>query len=430
MKLRKKRVMTVIHRLTNNIPVIIENLPGARSVTFGVYVGSGSQNETAAGNGVAHAIEHMLFKGTDKYNAGQLADIMTELGGGINAYTSKENTVFYGKVLPEDFERALTVMADMLFNSVFDSKEFSKEKGVIIDEIDSYDDSAEDMCHELLQKRVWNDNPLGFIISGSKSNVRKLTRQQLIDFKNANYTADNILISVAGKCDEKSIMSVLEPLFSGLPETGDKLIPQSPDFNRCFITRYKDMEQVHLNIAFDNVRSSDEDRYAMYMINSMLGGNLNSRLFQKVREQNGLTYSIYSYNSMCDLAGLFHIYASMSAAQTGKVYELIFEIIDELNENGISEDELARLKKQTKIELVLGSEAASNTVLNNAKTFLSTGSVISLDEAVEHYEAVTLEQFNRCIRTYMRKDKCSVCLVGNVKDVPISTLRKKWEIRK
>ena len=145
MKLRKKRVMTVIHRLTNNIPVIIENLPGARSVTFGVYVGSGSQNETAAGNGVAHAIEHMLFKGTDKYNAGQLADIMTELGGGINAYTSKENTVFYGKVLPEDFERALTVMADMLFNSVFDSKEFSKEKGVIIDEIDSYDDSAEDM---------------------------------------------------------------------------------------------------------------------------------------------------------------------------------------------------------------------------------------------------------------------------------------------
>ena len=426
MKLRKRRVMTVIHRLTNNIPVIIENLPGARSITFGVYVGSGSQNETSANNGVAHAIEHMLFKGTEKYNAGQLADIMTELGGGINAYTSKENTVFYGKVLPEDFERALGVMADMLFNSVFDSKEFSKEKGVIIDEIDSYDDSAEDMCHELLQKRVWNDNPLGFIISGSKSNVKKLTRQQLIDFKNANYTADNILISVAGKCDEDSIMSVLEPLFSALPAAGSKLVPQRPDFNRCFITRYKDMEQVHLNIAFDNVRSSDEDRYAMYMINSMLGGNLNSRLFQKVREQNGLTYSIYSYNSMCDLAGLFHIYASMSAAQTERVYELIFEIIDELNDKGIAEDELARLKKQTKIELVLGSEAASNTVLNNAKTFLSTGSVISLDEAVEHYEAVTLEQINRCIRTYLRRDKCGVCLVGNVKDVPISALRKKW----
>lgn len=427
MKLRKKRVMTVIHRLTNNIPVIIEKLPGARSITFGVYVGSGSQNETGENNGVAHAIEHMLFKGTDKYNAGQLADIMTELGGGINAYTSKENTVFYGKVLPEDFERALSIMADMLFNSVFDSREFSKEKGVIIDEIDSYDDSAEDMCHELLQKRVWNNNPLGFIISGSKSNVKKLTRQQLINFKNANYTADNILISVAGKCDEDSIMSVLEPLFSALPAVGNKLVPERPDFNRCFITRYKDMEQVHLNIAFDNVRSSDEDRYAMYMINSMLGGNLNSRLFQKVREQNGLTYSIYSYNSMCDLAGLFHIYASMSAAQTERVYELIFEIIDELNEKGIDEDELARLKKQTKIELVLGSEAASNTVLNNAKTFLSTGSVISLDEAVEHYEAVTLEQINRCIRTYLKRDKCSVCLVGNVKDVPISTLRKKWE---
>ena len=418
--------MTVIHRLTNNIPVIIENLPGARSITFGVYVGSGSQNETAQNNGVAHAIEHMLFKGTDKYSAGQLADIMTELGGGINAYTSKENTVFYGKVLPEDFERALSIMSDMLLNSVFDDKEFAKEKGVIIDEIDSYDDSAEDMCHELLQKRVWKDNPLGFIISGNKTNVKKLKRQQLIDFKAANYTADNILISIAGKCDEAKIMSVLEPLFSGIPAVGNKLMPEKPEFSSCFISRYKDMEQVHLNIAFDNVTSSAEDRYAMYMINSMLGGNLNSRLFQKVREENGLTYSIYSYNSMCDLAGLFHIYASMSAAQTERVYELIFEIIGELNEKGIDEDELARLKKQTKIELVLGSEAASNTVLNNAKTFLSTGSVISLDEAVEHYDAVTLEQLNRCIRTYLRRDRCSVCLVGNVKAVPIASIKRKW----
>ena len=162
-------------------------------------------------------------------------------------------------MLPEDFERALSIMSDMLINSVFDPKEFSKEKGVIIDEIDSYDDSAEDMCHELLQKCVWKDNPLGFIISGSKTNVKKLTRQQLMDFRTVNYTADNILISVAGKCDEAKIISVLEPLFAALPGTGDKLVPERPEFNRCFISRYKDMEQVHLNIAFDNVRSSDED---------------------------------------------------------------------------------------------------------------------------------------------------------------------------
>lgn len=419
--------MTVIHRLTNNIPVIIENLSGLRSITFGVYVCSGSQNETIKNNGVAHAIEHMLFKGTKKYGAKELADIMTELGGGINAYTAKENTVFYGKVLPEDFKRALTIMSDMLLNSVFDSKEFVKEKGVIIDEIDSYDDSAEDMCHELLQKCVWKDNPLGFIISGNKSGVKKITRQQLVDFMRDNYTADNILISVAGRCDADEIMAVLEPLFAAVPLKGNKLIPERPCFNNCFISRHKDMEQVHLNIAFDNVRSSDEDRYAMYMVNSMLGGNLNSRLFQKVREQNGLTYSIYSYNSMCDLAGLFHIYASMNAAQTERVYEMIFDIIDELNEKGMDEAELAALKKQTRTELILGSEAAGNTVLNNAKTFISTGNVISLDEAVAHYEAVRLEQLNRCIRAYLRRDKCSVCLIGNVKDVPVKALRKKWE---
>ena len=419
--------MTAVQRLSNNIPVIIETIPGTRSITFGVYIGSGSQNENAQNNGVAHAIEHMLFKGTDKYSASELADIMTELGGGVNAYTSKENTVFYAKVLPEDFERAAGLVADMLKNSLIDHREFCKEKHVIIDEIDSYDDSAEDMCHELLQKMVWKDNPLGYIISGSRSNVKRLTRQQLLDFIKDNYTADNMVISVAGKCEPSDIAKLLESMFADIPVKGNKPIPPVPEFNRCFITRYKDMEQVHLNIAFDNVNNSDEDRYAMYMVNSLVGGNLNSRLFQKVREENGLTYSIYSYNSICDLAGLFHIYASMSAPQTEKVMELIFEIIEELVQKGISEEELSCLKKQTKTELILGSDAVSSTVLNNAKTYMTTGRVISLDEAIEHYEAVQLEQINGCIRKYLRPDKCSVCLVGNIKDAKLSLIKRRWE---
>ncbi len=419
--------MTAVQRLSNNIPVIVETIPGTRSITFGVYIGSGSQNENAQNNGVAHAIEHMLFKGTDKYSASELADIMTELGGGVNAYTSKENTVFYAKVLPEDFERAAGLVADMLKNSLIDHREFCKEKHVIIDEIDSYDDSAEDMCHELLQKMVWKDNPLGYIISGSRSNVKRLTRQQLLDFIKDNYTADNMVISVAGKCEPSDIAKLLESMFADIPVKGNKPIPPVPEFNRCFITRYKDMEQVHLNIAFDNVNNSDEDRYAMYMVNSLLGGNLNSRLFQKVREENGLTYSIYSYNSISDIAGLFHIYASMSAAQTDKVMELIFGIIEELVKNGIGEEELVCLKKQTKTELILGSDAVSSTVLNNARTFMTTGRVISLDEAIEHYEAVQLEQINGCIRKYLRPDRCSVCLVGNVREANLSHIRRKWE---
>lgn len=416
----------VINKLNNGIPVIIEELSQSRSVTFGVYVGSGSANETKENNGVAHAIEHMLFKGTKSFTSVELADAMTEMGGGVNAYTSRENTVFYGKVLPEDFDKAMMLISDMMKNSLFDEKEFNKEKHVIIDEIDSYDDSAEDVCHELLQKRVWKDNSLGFIISGNKSNVKKLTREQLVEFLNNNYTADNIVISLAGKVDAGIAEEVLEKYFCDIPLKSNKLLPVRPEFNRCFITKYKDMEQVHLNLAFDNVHNDHKDRYAMYMVNSLLGGNLNSRLFQKVREEHGLTYSIYSYNSLSDIAGLFHIYASMSAFQVRKVLEIIIEIIDDLNKNGITEKELAALKKQTKTELILGSEAPSGIVVNNAKTYLSNGRVISVDEAVAEYEAVTLEQINSCIKTYLRLDKYSICMVGNTDEVDIPSIKKLW----
>ncbi len=415
-----------IQRLSNNIPVIVEEMPYLRSVTLGVYIGSGSANENKENNGIAHAIEHMLFKGTNKHTASELADIMTEMGGGINAYTSKENTVFYGKVLTGEFEAAAALLAEMIKESLINAKELAKEKHVIIDEIDSYDDSAEDMCHELLQKMVWKDNPLGYIISGTKTNVKSFKREQLIKFLQDNYTADNMVISVAGQVEASAVTEVFEKYFSDIPKKGKKLVPKAPDFNKCFLVRYKDMEQVHLNIAFDNVTNGHEDRYAMFMINSLLGGNLNSSLFQKVREENGLTYSIYSYNSMCDLAGLFHIYASMNSNQAEKVLRLIYQVIEELYEKGIDEEELIRLKRQTKTELILGSETASSTVLNNARTFMTGGNVISLDEAVRGYENVTLDQLNRCIRTYLRLDKCSICMVGNTKEADINKMKKMW----
>lgn len=416
----------IVQKLSNNIPVIIETISGAKGVSFAFCIGSGSANEKKDNNGVAHAIEHMLFKGTKKHTAGELADIMTSLGGGINAYTSKENTVFYGKVLPEDFAYSANLLKEMMTESLFAPKEFAKEKCVIVDEIESYDDSAEDMCHELLQKYVWKDNPLGYIISGSRTNVRKLTVNQMTEFINDNYTADNIVISVAGAVSPKEVIDVLEPLFCCIPEKGKKSIPPKPDFNRCFITRYKDMEQVHLNIAFNNVTNLDNDRYAMGMINSLLGGNLNSRLFQKVREENGLTYSIYSYNSMCDTAGLFHIYASMNAGQTKKVVSLIFQIVDKLNKEGIDEKELSELKKQMKTELLLGSDTANSIVSNNARTYMSLGKVISVEEAVEGYNKVTVSDINRCIRKYLCLDNCSICMVGNTKEVPVSQIKNIW----
>lgn len=413
--------------LSNGIRVVVEEMPFVRSVAFGLWIKCGSINETPENNGIAHMIEHMLFKGTKSRSAKELADIMTDLGGNMNAFTAKECTSFYAKVLDIHITQMIEIVADMVCNSVFDEKDIKKEKGVILEEIDMYDDSPEDMVHEMLQEKIWENNSLGYIISGPKKNVRKFTRQDIIDFMNVHYVAENMVISIAGNCKLEDIKECLEENFGKVRRRSVETEIVWPSYNRSFLKVNKDIEQAHLNIAFDTFPNESEDRYVLTVANAIIGGSLNSLLFQHIREELGLTYSIYSYGSTFEKAGLFHIYAAMNPSQTEKVMENTFKVIEGYNKEIISEEELSKVKEQISTELILNYEGTESRMNSNAKSLLFKDHIITLDETVERIKQVSLEELREYSGRYLDISAASVCVIGNFAELNIKGIKNMWK---
>jgi len=409
--------VTSIDKLSNGITVVTETMPYLRSAAFGVWVKVGSANENEENNGIAHMIEHMLFKGTKNRTAKQLADDMSKIGGNMNAFTSKECTSYYATVLSEHLPMAINIIGDMLNNSLIDEKALRKEKGVILEEIGMYEDSPEDLGHDLLQKKVWDGHPLGYIISGKKTTVRKIGRQQILDFMDNHYTGENIIISIAGNFDKKEILSLVEDEFGKIKPKSlkENMLPDKPVYHKVVCKKHKDIEQLHINIAFDCISYLSEERFVLSIINSILGGSANSRLFQKVREEAGLTYSIYSYGSSYKTTGLLHIYAAMNPVQKDTVINIIFDEIEELRKNGITEEELTMTKEQIKTELILGNEGAKNRMNANGKSVMSFGRLVSIDELIDKINKVTLEDVINFANKYLDVSNASMSLIGNIK---------------
>ncbi len=415
--------MTKINQLSNKITVVTEVLPYLQSASFGIWVKAGSSNEDDSNNGIAHIIEHMLFKGTKNRSAKQIADEMAKIGGNMNAFTSKECTSYYATTLREHLPIAIDIISDMLTNSLIDEKALRKEKGVILEEIDMYDDSPEDLVHEMLQQRIWKDHPLGYMISGTKKIVRKVTREQILDFMNTYYVGENMIISVAGHFDEAEVLKLLEEKFGGIA-AGHKseILKKKPEYNRVQCKRHKDIEQIHCNIAFDCISYLSEERYVLSILNSILGGSVNSRLFQKIRENSGLTYSIYSYGSSYRETGLFHIYAAMNPAQTPVVVKKIYQIIADIKKKGVTLEELSMTKEQIKTELILGNESAKSRMNSNGKALLNRGRLLPMEELIEGIDKVSLTNIIDFANRYFNMASASVSLVGNLKDVDMKIL--------
>jgi predicted Zn-dependent peptidase len=415
--------MTNIYRLSNKITVVMEVQPYLQSAAFGVWVKVGSSDENESNNGIAHIIEHMLFKGTKNRNAKQIADEMARIGGNMNAFTSKECTSYYATTLSEHLPIAIDIIADMLNNSLIDEKALKKEKGVIIEEIDMYDDSPEDLVHEMLQQRVWKNHPLGYMISGTKKIVRKITREQILDFINTYYVGENIIISVAGKFNEEDILKLLEDKFGVLKEKSSNVVINTgkPQYNRVVCKRDKDIEQLHLNIAFDCISYLSEERYILSILNSIFGGSINSRLFQNIRENSGLTYSIYSYGSSYRETGLFHIYAAMNPSQTMTVIKKIHQIIADIKKKGVTAEELSMTKEQIKTELILGNESAKSRMNSNGKSMLNRGRIIPMEELIDNLEKVSLSNAKDFANKYFNLQNASISLVGNLKEIDIKS---------
>ncbi len=416
--------MTSINQLSNGITVITEDLPYLRSSSFGIWVKAGSANEDESNNGIAHIIEHMLFKGTQSRNAKQIADEMAKIGGNVNAFTSKECTSYYATTLSEHLPIAIDIISDMLINSLIDEKALKKEKGVIIEEIDMYDDSPEDLVHEMLQQRIWKNHPLGYMISGTKKIVRKVTRDQIQEFMDTYYVGENMIISVAGKFDNNELLDLLENKFGSIKAKSNKPMKLTgiPEYNKVICKRDKDIEQMHCNIAFKSISYLSTERYILSVLNSIFGGSINSRLFQKIRENSGLTYSIYSYGSSYRETGLFHIYAAMSPAQTATVVKKIYQILTELKKKGVTAEELQMTKEQIKTELILGNESTKSRMNSNGKSMINRGRIITIEEMIEGIERVTLENIHDYANQYFDLNTASISLVGNLKDFDMKAI--------
>lgn len=417
--------MTKIKVLSNGLRVILEPMPYLRTAAFGVWIKVGSSNETIENNGISHMIEHMLFKGTKNRSAKQIADETARIGGDMNAFTSKECTSYYVTTLSEHLSHAIDMIGDMINNSLFPYDALRKERSVIIEEIDMYDDSPEDLVHEMLQKRIWDKHPLGYQISGTKKIVRRISREDIIEFMERYYVAERMVISVAGNFDENLVMEQLEVIFGNINKQSDTITdPDTPKFHRLIWKKEKDIEQLHLNLAFQGVSYQNDDRFVYSILNSVYGGSINSRLFMSIREEMGLTYSIYSYGSSHEHTGLHHIYAALSPAQTMPVVYKIIEIMEDMKANGITEEELSMTKEQLKTEIIMGNETAKSRMNSNAKAILLRNQILSQDEVIRKVNQVTLEDIQQCANKIFNFKESAMSLVGNMEGVNIRELKK------
>lgn len=420
--------MTNVHYLQNGITIVLEPMNYLRSVSIGVWIRTGSVDEDERNNGISHVIEHMMFKGTKNRTAKQLAEDMSELGGNMNAYTSKENTTFYVTTLDSYLEKAVDILSDMLCNSLFLEKDIKKELEVVMEEIDMYHDSPEDLVYEMLQKEVWKGHSLGYIISGEKEIVSKFTREQIVSYWKEHYIAEKMVISIAGNIKEQQTIELLNKAFITIPtkiEEKQKMnleqryhfrMPsyKKPMYSVCKYQKKMDIEQVHMNLCFPCIDYYSEERYPLSILNAILGGSENSRLFQRIREEKGLVYSIYSYESMFATTGLFHIDVVLNPCKYKIVLDEIMQVIKELKEHGVTKEEIHRVKEQIKVELIIGTESTRNRMDGNGRSILRRGKIIPIDETIDAINQVTEEQIMIFLNKYIQEEKCSISLVGNL----------------
>ncbi|WP_248926321.1 M16 family metallopeptidase [Paenibacillus hamazuiensis] len=384
------------HTLSNGLRVVIEKIPTCRSVSFGIWVKTGSRNENEQNNGISHFIEHMLFKGTDTYSAKDIAEIFDGIGGNVNAFTSKEYTCYYAKVLDQHLPIAVDVLAGMFFRSAFDPAELEKEKNVIYEEISMYEDTPDDLVHDLVSKAAYGDHPLGFTIIGTESNLSAMSSDDLRQYMKRHYNLENTVISVAGNIDD-SVLELLEKHFGSFNSSGAETVFEAPQFKGEAIFHDKKTEQNHICMSFPGLSIKDDQLYSMVLLNNAIGGGMSSRLFQEIREKRGLAYSVYSYHSAHIDSGLFTIYTGTAPKQTNEVVKITMELLGDIKQNGITAAELRKGKEQLKGSLILSLESTSSRMNRIGKNELLLGKHYSLDELIERIEAVELEHIERLI---------------------------------
>lgn len=401
-------------KLNNGLTIIAEEIPYLKSISMGIWFRSGIKTEENYIDGVSHFIEHMMFKGTKNRTSKQLVAEIENLGGVINAFTGRECTCYYVRLLDEHLNIGIDILSDMILNSKFDEKDIEREKSVIIEELKMYEDSPEDLTYDILLEKVYNNKGIGKNILGSKESIKSMNRDAILDYFEKFYVPENAVLSICGNFDFEETVKLIEDKFENWHGEKPDYNLQNEIFNPCIIKKDRDYEQTNLAICFEceNIGSSSNDVYAIDIINNVLGGSSTSRLFQRIREDEGLVYSIYSEQEFYREKGELGIYASMSTENLEDVYRLVKEEIISLNENGITEEELNNSKEQLKGEFMLGMESTESRMNAIGKYMLITGKVETLEDVIEGLNSITMDDINRVISDVLDIDKMGVCVVG------------------
>lgn len=403
--------------LENGLRVVTEKIPHVRSVSVGIWVGTGSRNENTDNNGISHFIEHMLFKGTEKRSAKEIAASIDNIGGQLNAFTGKECTCYYAKTLDTHLDIALDVLSDMFFNSKLSPKDIEIEKKVIFEEIAMYEDNPEELVNDVLSESVWDGNPLGLSILGTQTSLGRIGGEELKQYICGNYIPTNTVIAVAGNFDHDTLIEKVTECF-GSWKSESKKRPEydAAEFIRNVSIREKDTEQTHICFGFKGIEHGNDKLYSLLAINNIFGGGMSSRLFQEIREKKGLVYSIYSYPSSYKNAGLFTIYAGMNPQHIEKVINLMEKEITRLKKTGIKKEDIIKSKEQLKGNYILGLESTSSRMNTIGKSELMLGSIYSQEEVLKKIESVDMDTVHEIIQKVFDFGTMSFAGVGNIKN--------------
>jgi predicted Zn-dependent peptidase len=398
--------------LPNGIRVISEAIPYVKSATLGIWVGTGSRNEQDHNHGVSHFIEHLMFKGTEKRTAKDIAETVDAVGGQLNAFTAKEYTCYYIKVLDNHLELGMDILSDMLLASKFDPQDINREREVVLEEVNMYEDSPDELVHDLYLDNIWPHNPLGRNILGSAEAIGQFDQALVREYYRNFYTPDNIVIAAAGNLSHEVLEELAARYFGQMKGSKLTLAKTPPVLSPVRALHNKDTEQVHICLGTVSVPQNSPSIYTMHILNNILGGGISSRLFQAIREERGLAYSIYSYQSNYSDCGLFTVYAGTRPSNIQQVVELTIENIQQLKAGGIRADELPKTKEQLKGNLLLGLESSSSRMSRIGKMEITLGKYTTLDEIVAKIEKVTLDDLNRMLQTIFTADNLCFTALG------------------
>lgn len=400
--------------LPNGVRVLSERIDHVRSCSVGIWVGNGSRYEPAEMGGISHFIEHMIFKGTEKRTAQHIAIAMDAIGGQFNAFTTKECTCYYLKTLDTHLITGMDILADMFLHSKFDDKDIELERGVVYEEIDMYEDTPEDVATEKLFESCFAGSALGRPILGTRETLAPMDSGTLHRYFSEYYRPQDTVIALSGSFSDEALAFICE-LFSAMPGGGKNAIGPA-QYRPQVVVRPKDIEQCHLCIGFPGLSVQDEDCYALQMLSAILGDGMSSRLFQTVREQNGLCYSVYSYATSHLDTGMFSVYTALGKPMEARAVELIGQVLREFCEGGPTRDELNRCREQRKTSMLMGLESTSARMNHLGRNELYRGYVPQPEELVAGYDAVTEAQVLGLARRLLDFSQASICAVGQTDD--------------